>query len=68
MAKTKKPKAAGTIKVKMIGSLIGCPDKQRATVRGLGLRKIHQVVERADTPENRGMVKKVPHLVAIVTD
>ena len=68
MTKTRKAKAAGTIKVKMIGSTIGCPDKQRATVRGLGLRRMHQVVERADTPEIRGMVKKVPHLVAIVTD
>jgi large subunit ribosomal protein L30 len=67
MAKaTKKAAAGGTIKVKMIGSLIGCIDKQRETVRGLGLRRMHQVVERADTPEIRGMVKKVPHLVAIV--
>ena len=65
MSKTTK-KAGATIKVKMIGSLIGCPDKQRATVRGLGLRRMHHVVERADTPEIRGMVKKVPHLVAIV--
>jgi large subunit ribosomal protein L30 len=62
----KKAKASGTLKLKMIGSLIGCPDKQRATVRGLGLRRLHQVVERADTPEIRGMVKKVPHLVALV--
>ncbi len=59
-------KATGTIKVKMIGSLIGCPEKQRATVRGLGLRRMNQVVERADTPEIRGMVNKVPHLVTIV--
>jgi len=66
MAKTRKAKATGTLKVKMIGSLIGCPEKQRATVRGLGLRRMNQVVERADTPEIRGMVKKVPHLVAIV--
>ena len=66
MAKTKKAKAAGTLKVKMIGSVIGCPEKQRATVRGLGLRRMNQVVERADTPEIRGMVKKVPHLVTIV--
>jgi large subunit ribosomal protein L30 len=65
--RTKKAaKAGGKIKVKMIGSVIGCPDKQRATVRGLGLRRMHQVVERLDTPEIRGMVKKVPHLVAIV--
>ena len=66
MAKTRKAKATGTLKVKMIGSLIGCPEKQRATVRGLGLRRMNQVVERADTPEIRGMVRKVPHLVAIV--
>jgi large subunit ribosomal protein L30 len=65
-AKAKKAQASGTLKVKMIGSLIGCPDKQRATVRGLGLRRLHQVVERADTPAIRGMVKKVPHLVALV--
>jgi large subunit ribosomal protein L30 len=65
MAKTKQ-KAAGTIKVKMIGSLIGCTDVQRANVRGLGLRRIHQVVEREDTKAVRGMVNKVPHLVTIV--
>ncbi|MGQ0670071.1 MAG: 50S ribosomal protein L30 [Actinomycetota bacterium] len=59
-------KASSTIKVKQIGSLIGCTDKQRASVRGLGLRRMHQVVQRLDTPENRGMVKAVPHLVAIV--
>jgi large subunit ribosomal protein L30 len=59
-------KPAGTIKVKQIGSLIGCTDKQRASVRGLGLRRMHQVVERQDTPAVRGMVKAVPHLVAIV--
>jgi large subunit ribosomal protein L30 len=58
--------SGGKIRVKMIGSLIGCPEKQRATVRGLGLRRLHQVVERPDTPEIRGMVRKVPHLVAIV--
>jgi large subunit ribosomal protein L30 len=62
MAKASK----GTVKVKMIGSVIGCPDKQRATVRGLGLRRMHQVVELEDTPAVRGMVKKVPHLVAFV--
>jgi len=65
-AKKNAPKTSGKIKVKAIGSLIGCPEKQRATVRGLGLRRLHQIVERLDTPEIRGMVKKVPHLVAIV--
>jgi large subunit ribosomal protein L30 len=66
MTKASKPAKAGVIKVKMIGSVIGCPDKQRATVRGLGLRRLHQVVEREDTPLVRGMIGKVPHLVAIV--
>jgi large subunit ribosomal protein L30 len=65
MAKAKQ-KPAGSIKVKMIGSLIGCTDVQRATVRGLGLRRMHQVVEREDTKAVRGMVNAVPHLVTIV--
>jgi len=46
--------------------VIGCPEKQRATVRGLGLRRMHQVVEREDTPQVRGMVQKIPHIVTIV--
>jgi len=58
--------AAATVKIKQIGSLIGCTDKQRACVRGLGLRRMHQVVERQDTPMLRGMIHKVPHLVAVV--
>ena len=68
MAKSAKSagNAAGTIKVKQIGSLRGCTDRQRANVRGLGLRRLHHVVERKDTPENRGMVNAVPHLVTIV--
>jgi len=67
MAKAKKSAGAkGTIKLKMVGSLIGCPDGQRATVRGLGLRRLHQVVEREDTPMVRGMINKVPHLVSVV--
>jgi large subunit ribosomal protein L30 len=70
MAKSKKASkpATGTIRIRMIGSVIGCPQRQRQTVRGLGLRRMQQVVERQDTPAIRGMVKKVPHLVAIVND
>ena len=70
MAKSKKASkpATGTIRIRMIGSVIGCPQRQRETVRGLGLRRMQQVVERQDTPAIRGMVKKVPHLVAIVND
>ena len=67
-AKAPTATARGTIKVKQVGSVIGCTDKQRATVRGLGLRRMHQVVERKDTPAIRGMVKAIPHLVVIVSD
>jgi large subunit ribosomal protein L30 len=67
-AKAGASKATGTIKVKQVGSVIGCTDRQRATVRGLGLRRMHQVVERKDTPEIRGMVKAIPHLVTIVNE
>ena len=57
---------AGTIKIKLVRSPICTPDKQKRVVKGLGLRKLNQVVERPDTPAFRGMVKKVPHLLSIV--
>jgi len=68
MAKASKKTAGarGTLRIKMVGSTIGCPESQRATIRGLGLRRLHQVVEREDTPMVRGMIRKVPHLVTIV--
>jgi large subunit ribosomal protein L30 len=66
--KKRKTAKAGTLKIRMIGSVIGCRAKQRETVRGLGLRRLNQVVERSDTPQTRGMVKKIPHLVAIVEE
>jgi large subunit ribosomal protein L30 len=67
-AKKKAARPAGTVKIRMVGSLIGCTDRQRATVRGLGLRRMHQVVERQDTPQVRGMIAKVPHLVSVVSE
>lgn len=57
---------AGTIKIKLVRSPICTPHKHKAIVRALGLKKLNQVVERPDTPGFRGMVKKVPHLLAIV--
>ena len=54
------------IKIKLVRSPIGRPDKHKKIVRSLGLRKINQVVERPDTPAFRGMVAKVPHLLEIV--
>jgi large subunit ribosomal protein L30 len=56
----------GKIKIKLYRSPICTPESQRRVVRGLGLRKLNQVVERPDTPVFRGMVKKVPHLLQVV--
>ena len=55
-----------TIKVQQIKSKIGAPKDQKATLVTLGLRKISQVVEVEDTPSNRGMIRKVHHLVTVV--
>jgi large subunit ribosomal protein L30 len=60
--------AEGKIKIKLIGSPICTPEKQKVIVRSLGLRKMNQVVERPDTPGFRGMVKKVPHLLQVVEE
>ena len=57
-----------TIKIKQIGSPIRRPKDQRKILVGLGLNKMHKVVERQDTPEVRGAIAKVPHLVAVVED
>ena len=55
-----------TIKVQQIKSKIGAPKDQKATLVALGLRKISQVVDVEDTPSNRGMIRKVHHLVTVV--
>ncbi len=51
------------VRVTLIKSVIGCKEGHRATVRGLGLRKINQTVELVDTPEVRGMINRVSYLV-----
>ena len=51
------------IKVTLVKSIIGTKQSHRATVRGLGLRRMHHTVELADTPEIRGMVNKMSYLV-----
>ena len=53
------------IKVTLVKSVIGTKQSHRATVRGLGLRRLNHSVELADTPEVRGMINKVQHLVRI---
>ncbi|WP_294290198.1 50S ribosomal protein L30 [uncultured Sphingomonas sp.] len=55
-----------TIKVKQVGSPIRRTKDQRATLIGLGLNKMHKVSELEDSPEVRGMIRKLPHMVEIV--
>jgi len=57
---------AEMIKIRLKRSTIGAPSKLKQVVRGLGLRKIGQVVERPEGPAIRGMVAKVQHLVEVV--
>ena len=56
----------GMIRIKMVRSPICAPDKQKRVLKGLGLRKLNQIVVRPDSPVFRGMVKKVPHLLEVV--
>ena len=59
-------KSSGSVKIRWVVSFIGCTDDVRQTIRGLGLRRLHQVVERQDTPAVRGMIHKVRHLVEVL--
>jgi large subunit ribosomal protein L30 len=54
---------AGTLRVTLIKSLIGRPEKHRKVLRGMGLTKINRTVELQDTPSIRGMINVVSHLV-----
>lgn len=53
------------IKVTLVRSPIGFPKPQKATVRALGFRRLHQTVEHEDTPVLRGMLAKIIHMVHI---
>ncbi len=55
-----------TITVEQVGSGIGRPGDQRATLKGLGLNKIGRKASVKDTPAIRGMIAKVAHLVRVV--
>lgn len=57
--------AAKTVKVTLVKSAIGYEKSQGLTLKALGLRKIGQTVERADTPAVRGMIQTVIHLVKV---
>ena len=54
---------AGMLKVTLIRSMIGRPEKHRRVLRGMGLTRINKTVELEDTPAIRGMIHKVSHLV-----
>ena len=60
-------KAQQTIYIKWVRSGIGFTYRQKEAIRGLGLRRLNQVVERVDTPQIRGLVASIPHLVEIVS-
>ncbi|MGV3626623.1 MAG: 50S ribosomal protein L30 [Betaproteobacteria bacterium] len=63
MVKTKAKTQGKTIKVTLLRSLIGTRPEHRASVRGLGLRRINHTVELVDSPAIRGMINKVSYLV-----
>ncbi len=53
------------LRVKYVRSAIGYPQDQKDTIKALGLRKLHQIVEHEDHPATRGMIRKVTHLVQV---
>ncbi|MFM9836106.1 MAG: 50S ribosomal protein L30 [Methylophilaceae bacterium] len=64
MAKAKKEMGA-TVKVTLVRSVIGRIEAHKATVKGLGLRRMHHTVELQDTPAIRGMINKVNYLLKV---
>jgi len=54
------------VKIQLVRSLIGTRESHRATVRGLGLGRLHSVSELQDTPAVRGMINKVSYLVKVI--
>ncbi|MBW2591082.1 MAG: 50S ribosomal protein L30 [Deltaproteobacteria bacterium] len=56
---------AGTLKITLVKSMIGRPEKHRRVLRGMGLQKLNRSVELQDEPSIRGMINKVSHLVKV---
>jgi len=61
-------KTVKTVKIRQTRSSISTPPGHRDVLRGLGLRRIRHVVERADGPALRGMLARIPHLVEVVEE
>ncbi len=57
--------SAKTVKVTLVKSMNGRLKNHQASVRGLGLRRMHQTVEVIDTPENRGMINKAYYMLKV---
>jgi large subunit ribosomal protein L30 len=55
-----------TVKIQLVRSLIATREDHRATVRGLGLRRVNSVSELQDTPAVRGMINKVSYLIKVI--
>ena len=66
MANQRTDSKGGTVKVKLLKSPIGFNRTQAAVVLGLGLRRIRHTVELKDTPDARGMIHQVRHLVEVI--
>ncbi len=56
------------IKIMWYKGTIGRDIKQKLTIKGLGFKKLHQIIEVQDTPAIRGMIRKIPHLVKIISE
>jgi len=66
-SKKKEVKEAGAkLKIQYYRSAIGTPDKHRLVIKGLGFKRLNQIIQRVDSPAVRGMVAQVPHLVRIL--
>ncbi len=58
-------KKPGKVSITLRRSVIGHPEKHKAVVRGLGLKRLHQTIIHQDTPQIRGMINKVSHLLHV---
>jgi len=68
-SKKKAGKEAGkTLRIQYFRSAIGAPGKHKLIIKGLGFKRLNQVVSRVDTPAIRGMVAQAPHLVRILEE
>ncbi len=57
--------STGQLRITLVKSPTGYNERQKRTARALGLRRLQQTVEQADTPVVRGMIAKIPHLVSV---